>query len=124
MYEKREEEQDWMEELYEEWDIHDPAAEEMVARRYIERMVGCITNVTSSKCTLSGKERREQIRTMLNNPRVDRALKLAKPRSGYMKLMLVPIRWKAVWLTWLESSFITFVKEKNTKLFAKLKAGR
>jgi glycosyltransferase EpsJ len=41
-----------------------------------------------------------------------------------MKLMLVPIRWKAVWLTWLESSLITFVKEKNTKLFAKLKAGR
>jgi glycosyltransferase EpsJ len=124
MYEKREEEQDWMEELYEEWDIHDPATEEMVARRYIERMIGCITNVTSSKCTLSGKERREQIRTMLYNPRVDKALKLAKPRSGYMKLMLVPIRWKATWLTWLESSIITFVKERNTKLFAKLKAGR
>jgi glycosyltransferase EpsJ len=38
--------------------------------------------------------------------------------------MLVPIRWKNTWLTWLESSVITFVKERNTKLFATLKAGR
>jgi glycosyltransferase EpsJ len=124
MYEKREEEQDWLEELYEDWGIYDPATEEMVARRYIERMIGCITNVTSSKCTLNGRERREQIRTMLHNPRVDKALRLAKPRSRYMKLMLVPIRWKNTWLTWLESSVITFVKERNTKLFATLKAGR
>jgi glycosyltransferase EpsJ len=124
MYEKREEEQGWMESLYREWGIKDPATREMVARRYIERMIGCITNVTSSKCTLSGKERRAQIRTMLHNPRVDEALAAAKPRSAYMKVMLIPIRMKSTWLTWLESAVITFVKERNTKLFAKLKAGR
>jgi glycosyltransferase EpsJ len=124
MYEKREEEQGWMESLYREWGIKDPATREMVARRYIERMIGCITNVTSSKCTLSGRERRAQIRTMLHNPRVDEALAVAKPRSAYMKVMLIPIRMKSTWLTWLESAVITFVKERNTKLFAKLKAGR
>jgi glycosyltransferase EpsJ len=41
-----------------------------------------------------------------------------------MKVMLIPIRWKNTYLTWLESAVITFVKERNTKLFAKLKAGR
>ena len=96
----------------------------MIQRRYIERMVGCITNVTSSKCTLSGKERRAQIKEMLHNPRVDVALKYAKPRSKYMKIMLLPIRWKNVTLAWVESAVITFVKEHNGKMFAKMKAGR
>jgi glycosyltransferase EpsJ len=124
MYEKREEEQGWMENLYREWGIDSEETQEMVYRRYIERMIGCIANVTSSKCTLSRKQQREQIRQMLHNPRVDKALAVARPRSRYMKLMLVPIRWKNTYLTWLESAFITFVKERNTKLFAKLKAGR
>lgn len=124
MYEKREEEHGWMQELYREWGIDSEETQEMVERRYIERLIGCIANVTSSKCTLSGKERRAEIKKMLHNPRVDAALALAKPKSSYMKLMLVPIRMKNTWLTWLESAVITFVKEKNTKLFAKLKAGR
>ena len=124
MYEKREEEQRWMEELFRSWGVTNAATQEMVARRYIERMVGCIANVTSSKCTLSGKEQRAEIRKMLHNPRVDKALALAKPRSGYMKVMLLPIRWKNVTLAWMESSVITFVKEHNGKLFARMKAGR
>ena len=124
MYEKREEEHGWMVDLYREWGVDNAAAQEMVARRYIERMVGCIANVTSSKCTLTGRERRAEIKKMLYNPRVDETLKIAQPRSKYMKIMLVPIRWKNTYLTWLESAIITWVKEHNTKLFAKLKAGR
>lgn len=124
MYEKREEEQGWMEELFRSWGVTNAATQEMVARRYIERIVGCIANVTSSKCTLSGREQRAEIRKMLHNPRVDKALALAKPRSGYMKVMLLPIRWKNVTLAWMESSVITFVKEHNGKLFARMKAGR
>lgn len=124
MYEKREEEQGWMESLYKEWGVDNEETWEMVARRYIERMIGCIANVTSSKCTLTRKEQRAEIRRMIRNPRVDKNLALAKPRSCYMKLMLIPIRMKSTYLTWLESAVITFVKERNTKLFAKLKAGR
>ena len=124
MYEKREEEHGWMLDLYREGGVDNAATQEMIARRYIERMVGCIANVTSSKCTLNGRERRAEIKKMLHNPRVDEALKIAQPRSKYMKIMLVPIRWKNTYLTWLESAVITLVKERNTKLFAKLKAGR
>lgn len=124
MYEKREEEHGWMVDLYREWGVDNAGTREMIARRYIERTVGCIANVTSSKCMLSKRERRAAIRTMLHNPRVDEALAEAKPRSKYMKLMLIPIRWKNTYLTWLESAVITFVKERNTKLFATLKAGR
>ena len=41
-----------------------------------------------------------------------------------MKIMLLSIRWKNVTLAWMESSVITFVKEHNGKLFARMKAGR
>ena len=124
MYEKREEEHGWMLELYRYWKVADHASTEMVARRYVERFIGCVENVTNPKSGMSEKEKRQEIRKMLENPRLDKSLKVARPRSGYMKIMLLPIRWKSTLLTYLEAKVITFVKTKNTKLFTKLKVGR
>lgn len=124
LYEKREEEHQWLIDLYKEWQVDSPEVKEMLSRRYVERVVECVTNVTSSNSTLQHKQRIEQIKKIINNPRVKECLAIAKPRSSYMKLMLLPIRWRATGLVWLESTVITTVKEKNTELFAKLKAGR
>ena len=110
--------------LYNEWNIDTPQVKEMLARRYVERIVECVTNVTSSNSTLKHRQRITQIKQIINNPKVKTNLAVARPRSLYMKIMLLPIRWKATHLVWLESTVITFVKEKNTELFAKLKAGR
>jgi len=60
----------------------------------------------------------------LANPNLTKMLKVAKPRSVYMKMLLIPIKWKNVELTYLEAKTITYVKTKNTKLFTKLKVGR
>lgn len=124
MYEKREEEHGWMVDLYQYWNVHDSASREMLARRYIERFVGCVENLTNPKCDLGYREKRKQVKKMLEKRRVAQTLKLACPRSVYMKILLIPIRWKNVTLTLLEAQVITWVKTKNTKLFAKLKAGR
>lgn len=124
MYEKREEEHGWLVDLYQRWGVQDAASMEFIARRYVERMVGCVANVTGSKSTLTRREQRQQIKVMLQNPRLKENLALAKPKSRYMKWMLCPMRWQSVWLTWLESKVISYVKEHNTKLFAKLKSGR
>ena len=124
MYKKREEEHGWMLELYNYWGVHTAEIREMIARRYVERVVGCLANVTCSRCTMNRKEKKAAIKEILSNPRLDKCLRYARPRSLYMKLMLVPVRMKCLPLVWLESSVITFVKEKNTKLFATLKAGR
>ena len=124
MYEKREEEHGWMLELYRYWKVADHASTEMVARRYVERFIGCVENVTNPKSGMSEKEKRQEIRKMLENPRLDKSLKVARPRSGYMKIMLLPIKWKSILLTYLEAKVITYVKTKNTKLFTKLKVGR
>ena len=47
MYDKREEENGWMEELFAYWGVDTPEVREFLARRYIERIIGCVENVTN-----------------------------------------------------------------------------
>ena len=124
MYEKREEEHGWMLGLYREWNVKDEASKEMIARRYVERFVGCVENITNPKCEMTKSEKKQEIKKMLANPNLTKMLKVAKPRSVYMRMLLIPIKWKNVELTYLEAKTITYVKTKNTKLFTKLKVGR
>lgn len=124
MYEKREEEHVWMITLYKYWGINDEKSREMIHRRYIERVIGCVENVTNENCPLSFKEKKERISLMINSKATRLALKYAKPRSFMMKLMLLPVRMKSVPLTYLEGKLISMVKSSNIKLFATLKANR
>ncbi len=124
MYEKREEEHRWMKELYRHWGINDEASREMVARRYIERFIGCLENMTNVNSTQGKEEKRQLDKKMITHKNVRHSLKLAKPRSTMMKLMLVPIRLQNVTLTLWEARFITLVKTKNTRVFTLLKARR
>lgn len=124
MYEKREEEQDWMEDLYKHWNIDTPEVQELLARRYVERVIGCIENVTNPRCTLSTFEKLNQIRAMINALRFKKYIKLDEPNSKYMKIMLVPMKLRLVGLTYIEGKVISLVKSNNTKIFATLKAKR
>ncbi len=124
MYDKREEEHGWMTDLYKGWGIDDENSREFLARRYIERFIGCVENITNPGCALSAKEKRAEIKKMLKNPNVKWALANAKAISGYMKIMLIPYKMNSTLLVYLESMTITFVKRRFTKLFTKLKAGR
>lgn len=124
MYAKREEEHGWLLELYECWRVDTPQTREFLARRYIERVVGCIENVANSNCTLSPRQKRVEIKQMICAPRVREALSFVQLRSRYMKLIVLPMRWRNATLTYWEGRVISFVKGRNTKAFARLKAGR
>ena len=125
IYEKREEEHGWMLDLYEHWGLAgDPASVEMIQRRYIERLVGCIENVCDPSCTLTRAEKLAQVERMISSERAQLAVSIAKPRSRMMRLMLVPVRRRDARLALAEGSVISFVKHHNTKLFATLKANR
>lgn len=124
MYDKREEEHGWMLELYDHWGVMNPVIEEFLARRYVERVIGCIENVTNKSCDLPAKEKKAKIREMITNSRTVENVKIAKPNSKYMALMLLPVKWQNTFLTYLEGRIISFVKSRNTKIFAKLKANR
>ena len=99
-------------------------AEEFISRRYLERIIGCIENIANPKCTLTEAQKREEIKKIITKNSVREALKKAKPRSIYMKLMLVPIRMKAKHLAYTEGKVISNIKSKDIKRFAKLKANR
>lgn len=124
MYDKREEENGWMVDLYNHWGIHNADIEEFLSRRYIERIIGCIENVTNKNCTLSTKEKKAEIKRMICSETAQKAVHTAQPNSSYMKVLLMPIKWKNVSLMYMMSCVISKVKRSNTKLFAKLKAGR
>jgi len=124
MYEKREEEHGWMLDLYEHWGISDPDSREFLARRYVERLIGCIENVTNKNCELEKKEKKAEIKRIITTDRAIESLKTAKPHSLMMKIMLIPLRLRSGNLTYLMSTVITKVKSGNTKLFATLKARR
>lgn len=124
MYEKREEEHCWLQELYAGWDIDSPEIQEFLARRYAERLVGCVENVTNKNCTLSNKEKRQEIAKMITAPQARDALAKTKSGTFMMKVLFIPYRLQNVTLTMWESRFISFVKQHSTNLFARLKANR
>lgn len=64
-----------------------------------ERFIGCVENITNPKCEMSASEKRKEIKQMMKNPRLKQMLKLAKPRSNYMKLMVLPLKWNNFLLT-------------------------
>lgn len=125
LYEKREEEHGWMLDLYRHWKLdQDPTAMEMIHRRYIERLVGCIEGVCDPSCTLSRNEKIAMIDKMISTDHAQLAVAIARPRSRMMRLMLAPIKRKDARLTFAEGNFISFVRRHNTRLFATLKANR
>lgn len=124
MYEKREEEDGWMKDLYAYWNVSSPESKEFLDRRYIERLVGCVENLTNKNCDLSRRAKLKEIHQYITTPRAKEAVKNAQPRSGYMKVMLIPFKLRSTLLTYLESNVISYVKSGNTKLFATLKAHR
>lgn len=124
MYDKREEENGWMRDLYAHWDVSGDEVEEFLCRRYIERVIGCVENVTNKNCTLSVKEKKAAIRAMILTDTAQQAVRTARPHSTYMKVLLLPVKWKMPGLLYLFGRAISYVKSGNTKLFARLKANR
>lgn len=124
MYEKREEEDRWLRDLYSYWNTSSPEITEFLDRRYIERLIGCVENVTNPGCSLSGTGKLRSIRKMIGTARVREALKNARPGSLHMKIMLIPLKLRSTLLTYLECRFISYVKTEHGNIFAKLKAWR
>ena len=124
MYEKREEENGWMIELYDHWQLHDPASREMIARRYAERVVGCVENVANPACPKMHRQKRQAVREMLLNPALKEALSIARPRSMTMRLLLFSFKTGCAPLVLCEGALISFVKRRCARLFTRLKAGR
>ena len=124
-YDKREEEHRYMIDLYTYWGlIDDEKSFEMIARRYIDRLIECMVNLFNKKCTLSEKEKKDTINKYLQNKNVDKCIRVAKPSKFYLKLMYIPIKLKNTNLCFMMAKFINLIKGNNIKLFSILKTNR
>lgn len=125
LYSKREEEHENMLNLYKFWGLlDDKNSKEMISRRYIDRLIECMVNLYNAECTLNESEKKEEIKSYLNNKNFNDSIIYARPHKFYLKLMYMPLRSKNVFLCALMSKFINFVKSKNIKLFSLLKMNR
>lgn len=124
MYAKREEEHGWMLGLYRHWGINDDASKEMIARRYIDRIFGCIENFSNKQCNLSKADTKRLLLKILDNPRLKECLKYAKGRSLYLKIMYFTLRIGNYYILILEAQIISFVKTNVPLLFNFLKTKR
>jgi glycosyltransferase involved in cell wall biosynthesis len=124
MYQRREDENKWMRDLYSYWNVDSEDVEEFLSRRYAERLLGCVENITNKNCDLSTHKKKKEIKRMIRDKKAVKALKTAKPRSLYMKAALIPMKIKSTKLTYCEGKVISKVKSTDTKMFAKLKANR
>lgn len=124
VYEKREEEDGWMTGLYAHWGVDSEESRQMISLRYLERLIGCIENVTCDDCKLPKKEKVRRIKEMISTPRVEECLRYAKPKSRYLRWMFKPLAMKNAGLAYREGRVISYVKKRNVKTFAKLKARR
>lgn len=123
-FEKREEEDGWMRDLYAHWGIDTPEVREFLARRHVERVVGCIETVTCRDCPLNAQERKAEVARMVLAPSVQDAIKQVRPGSLIMHAMLAPILLRKPGLMMLESRFISWVKRNFVGVFAYLKSHR
>ena len=110
--------------LYNYWRTDSGKIREFLARRYSERLIGCVENVTNKSCELSAAEKREEVKKMIGSDAAIKSYRETEPKSKMMKLMLVPYKMQNVTLVMLQSRFISFVKRNSTNLFARLKANR
>lgn len=125
LYDKREEEHEKMIELYNHWGLmYDNNSIEMIARRYIDRLIECMVNLFNPNSNLNSSDIKSEIKKYLNNGVVDELIKFAKPKKFYLKLMYLPIKFKNITLCYCLAKFIESYKRKYIKSFAILKTNR
>lgn len=124
MYEKREEEHEWLQELYRYWDLDTPQIREFLSRRYSERLIGCIENVANPSCEMTREEKIAEVKRMISAPHAVQAIQQTRPNSAMMRVMLEPLKAGNAEVSLAEGEFISFVRRHNTNLFARLKANR
>ncbi len=95
---------------------------EFSSRRFIERVLGCIENICSSKVRL--KERCKKIKKIVNNEYVIYSVRIAKPNSKKTRLMLFPVKIKSVFLLLIMGNTVGFIRRKYPGFFNKMKNRR
>ena len=125
LYDKREEEHEAMLDLYKYWGLlDDEDSFEMISRRYVDRLIECMVNLFNTECVLTKGEKKKLIAGYLNTDNFVTSIKKARPRKLHLKIMYFILKIRNVGLCYNMCKFINYIKKKNIRLFANLKANR
>lgn len=98
--------------------------EETLARRHIERVVGCIANECSPDSKKSVREKWKAIHEFLIHPDTEKCAEKARSRSRKMKIIICLIRKKRTTTVLFLGYVMSFCGRKLPRLFVRLKANR
>lgn len=97
---------------------------EFVARRYIDRTLGCIQNVCALRGDISFKNKYKKVKEIIEHTDTRKYIKIAKIKSLKMKILLIPYKIHMPILAITLGKIISFIREKMPAVFNKLKNSR
>lgn len=121
LYKKRKEHFTHTMQVYEHWRFWDSETEVSLANYYSGRMLQCVQEASSFPGMTMG-EKRAKIKEILCDPLTQQQLKRARPDSPAMRICLIPLRLDNVTLCYLEGTAISFVKNRFSNLFYRIRA--
>ena len=96
-------------------------AAEYMARRHIERIVGCVENEQSPDSPYSTGERYRRIRRIILDPYTQSCAATAQ-RSGWkMRLLILPVRKRMIPAVFFLGTLMSFCRNRFPNVFAELK---
>jgi len=109
---------------FKKMNVWNDKAREYVCREFVERMAGCIENIFHAGKLLSCAEKYQQVKAVVNNRDVRKALKHAKCRSFKMRAFVWPMKMKFIPGVFLMGKTINTIRNVNPALFHKIKNSR
>lgn len=121
LFDLRLEEHKQMLAYFESFGIPSEETLEYLARRYIERIVGCIENEHSPESKYSLRDRYHRIKQIVFDPYTQPCAAFAKHSGWKMRLLIRPILKQQTPLVFLLGAVMSFCRRHFPRLFASLK---
>lgn len=123
LFEIRKEEYFILKSYFDEFGVKDTRAQEFLARQHIERVMGCVENLFHDDAK-NKKKITKAIKEILNDELTQKTVKLAKPKSLKMQILLLPYKMKSTFAVYQSTHFVFNIKKKYPEIFHRMKQKR
>ena len=120
MFEIRKEHYNHVLELYDYWRLNDLESEDAINSYYVGRLFQCIQEISDNK-SFKYKQKRDKIKTILEDSQTKKALKQCKKLSNKLKVLVFPMKINNVTMCLIFGKTVSFIRKCFPELFIKLK---
>jgi glycosyltransferase EpsJ len=123
-FEIRNEEHDRLLKYFINHGIENEQMMEFLHRRYIERVLGCIENEFHNPMSRSLLSVYKYIKQVIRYEEVEKSLKIIRPKSKKIAVMIIPMKMRSSFLTFIMGVFVFGIRSLFPRLFVALKNAR